>query len=71
MHTMSGLTVEVANGNFVKPNLQDTLKMSTKLSPKAQSAHVINDLTTGSLVSMRQLYDDDCIAIFTEFDVNI
>ena len=43
--------------------------MSTKNSPKAQPAHVFNDLTTGSLISTGQLCDDNCIAIFTNFDV--
>ena len=43
--------------------------MSNKISPKVQSAHVFNNLTTGSLVSVGKLYDDDCIAIFTKFDV--
>ena len=45
--------------------------MSTKLSPKAQSAHVFNNLTTGSLISIVKLFDDDCIAIFAKFDVKI
>ena len=45
--------------------------MSNKLSSKAQSAHVENDINTGSLISMGQLLNDDCIAIFTKFDVKI
>ena len=69
MRTTSGLTVQVANSNIINPDLRDTLKMSNKLSPKAQSAHIFNYTTTGSLISMRQLCDDDCIAIFTKFDV--
>ena len=69
--TTSVPTVQVANGNIIKPNLQATLKMSNKLSSKAQSAHVFNSTTTGYLISMGQLFDDDCIAIFTKFDVKI
>ena len=38
---------------------------------KAQSAHVFNDITTGFLISMGQLYNDNCVAIFTKFDVKI
>ena len=45
--------------------------MSNKLSSKAQSAHVFNDIIAGSLISMGQLFDDDCITIFTKFDVKI
>ena len=69
--TTSGPTVQVANVNVIKPNLRATLKLSNKLSSKAQSAHVFNIITTGSLISMVQLFDDDCIAIFTKFDVKI
>ena len=67
--TTSGPTFQVANGNVIKPDLRANLKMSNKLSPKAQSPHVFNDITTGSLISMGQLCDDDCITIFTKFDV--
>ena len=68
-HTTSGPTVQVANGNIIKPDLQVTLKMSNKISSKVQSAHVFNNIPTGSLISMGQLFDDDCITIFTKFDV--
>ena len=43
--------------------------MSNKLFPKAESAHVFNSFTTGSLISMGQLYNDNCIPIFTKFDI--
>ena len=43
--------------------------MSNKLYPKAQPIHVFKNITTGYLISMGQLYDDNCIAIFTKFDV--
>ena len=69
VRTMSDPTVEVANGNVIKPNLQSTLKISNRLYPKAQSSHVFNNLTTESLISMGQLLDDNCIVIFTKFDV--
>ena len=45
--------------------------MSNKLFPKAQSANIFNDIITGYLISMGQLCDDDCIAIFTKFDKNV
>jgi hypothetical protein len=32
---------------------------------------VLNDLKTGTLISLAQLCDDDCIAIFTKYDVQI
>ena len=47
------------------------LEIFNKLSSKVQSAHVFNDIATGSLISMGQLCDYDCISIFTKFDVKI
>jgi hypothetical protein len=48
-----------------------TLPLSKHLSSKAQSAFVLNELQTGTLISLAQLCDDDCIALFTKFDVKI
>ena len=70
-HTTTGPIVQVANGNIIKPAFSATLQLSDKISSKAQSAHVFNNITTGSLISMGQLYDYDCVAIFTKFDVKI
>ena len=61
----------MANGNIIKPALRAALQMPNKVSSKAQSAHVFNDITSVSLISMEQLCDDDCVAIFTKFDVKI
>ena len=69
VRTTSVPTVQVANGNVIKPDLRATFKISNKRSPKAQSTHVFNDTTTGSLIYMGQLYIDNCINIFTKFDV--
>ena len=55
-HTTSSPTVHVANRHIIKPALSATLQLSSKLSPKAQSAHVFKDITTGSLIYMGQLY---------------
>ena len=70
-HTTSGPTVQVANGNIIKLDFSSTLQILIKLSSRAQSADVFNDTKTGLLVSMALLYDDDCVAIFTKFDVKI
>ena len=51
--------------------LSGILPLSPSLSTKAQSAFVLNDLQTGTLVSLAQLCDDDCIALFTKHDVQI
>ena len=71
MRTTSGPTFHVANDNIINPNLRATLKMTNTISPKAQSVHVFNNITTGSLISAGMFFDDDCIAIFTKFDVKV
>jgi hypothetical protein len=50
---------------------QGVLRLSHKLSHSAQTAFVLDDLKTGTLVSLAQLCDDDCIAIFSKYDVKI
>ena len=47
------------------------LPLSDKLSSNAQSAFVLDDLKTGTLISLAQLCDDDCVAIFNKYDVKI
>ena len=69
--TTSGPTVQVAKGNIIRPDLRATFKLSNKLSSKAQSADIFNDIITGSLISMGQLCDDGYVAIFTKFDLKI
>jgi hypothetical protein len=50
---------------------QGVLPLSPLLSTKAQSAFVLDALQTGTLVSLAQLCDDDCIAIFSKYNVKI
>jgi hypothetical protein len=47
------------------------LPLSPLLSDTAQKAFVLDDLRTGTLVSLAQLCDDDCLAVFSKFDVKI
>ena len=51
--------------------LQGQLLLSDKLSPSAQFAFVLDDLQTGALVSLGQLCDDNCIAIFAKCNVQL
>ena len=64
-------TVIAANGIPMHPHLQGILPLSRHLSPTAQHAFALDDLKTGTLISLAQLCDDDCLAIFTKYDVKI
>ena len=47
------------------------LPLSPHLSTNAQAAFVLDTLKTGTLISLAQLCDDDCIALFTKYNVKI
>ena len=55
----------------MKSNLRGILPLSPLLSETAQSAFVLDNLRTGTLVSLSQLCDDDCLAMFSKYDVKI
>jgi hypothetical protein len=42
-----------------------------ELSTQAKVEHIFDGLQSGSLISISQLYDDYCVALFTKYDVKI
>jgi hypothetical protein len=67
----NGPTVLAANGNVMHTTLHGTLPLSPLLSDTAQSAYVTDALKTGTLISLAQLCDDGCLAVFSNKDVKI
>jgi hypothetical protein len=67
----NGPTVLSASGTAMSVKFKGQLPLSKKLSATAQSALVLDDLKTGTLISLAQLCDDDCTAIFDKYDVKI
>jgi hypothetical protein len=67
----NGPTVLSASGNPMRSQLTGTLPLSSMLSTKAQMAYALDDLHTDTLISLGQLCDDDCIAIFNKYEVRI
>ena len=59
--TLTGPSAQVANGS----------PLSTKLSQEAQDRHIFDNINSGSLISIGQLCDDDCVSIFTKYHVDI
>ena len=70
-HTSSGPTVRVANGATITSTKQVTLQLSPLLSQHAQKGHILPNLRSGSLISIGQLCDDNCVAIFRKHHVTI
>jgi hypothetical protein len=71
IHVNNGPRVMSADGSQMKATLHGILPLSTALSDNAQSAFALNDLKTGTLISLSQLCDDDCIAVFNKYNVQI
>ena len=71
MKEVTGPEVAVANGDTITLDFQANLPMSKTLSPRAQKVYIFEYIRTGSLISLGQLYDDDCIAIFSKYEVDI
>ena len=63
--------VRIANGANMQPTHSAQLNLHPKLSSAAQKMFVLDDLAAGTLVSLGQLCDDDCVALFTKYDVTI
>ena len=72
-----GKRIEVPNqpwsayGNNMKATAKSQLQLSETPSPCAQAAIFLDDLETGTLISLSQSCDDDCMALFTKHDVQI
>ena len=71
IQSTDGPNVSVANGNTITPHLQAQIQLAPQLSRKGKNAYIFDEFKTGSLISVGQLCDDDCIAIFTKYNVNI
>ena len=51
--------------------MQGQVAITDALSAKAEKAFLFDDLQTGSLISIGQLCDDDCVAICSRYNVDI
>lgn len=47
------------------------LLLAPQLSKEATKAHILHNLKTGSLISVGKLCDNDCIALFSKYNVQI
>ena len=66
-----GPKVAVADGCIISPTKKAIIPLLKKLTEKDRLAFSCENLKSGSLISIGQLCDDDCIAIFTNYDVQI
>jgi tRNA splicing ligase len=62
---------QVANGDTITTTKRAVVPLSTKLSTKATVGHIFEHLKSGSLISIGQLCNDNCVTLFTKYDVKI
>jgi hypothetical protein len=70
-NTTTGPSVQVANGSLIETNTRVIIPLAKELSSQTKIGHVFDDLKSGSLTSIGQLCDDDCVALFTKYNVKI
>ena len=68
---IGGLYFTVENRDTITPSLQAKVPLSKELSNKTHHAFILDEMKTGSLLSTDQLYDGDCIAIFSKLNIKI
>jgi hypothetical protein len=69
--TCTGPTVRIAYGQTMLATKRATIPLSKELSSSATTGHIFSDVKSGSLVSIGQLCDDNCTALFKKSNVSI
>ena len=62
-----GPNIKVANGNIMTPKAQTHVSLSPCFSKEVQYGYILDDLATGYLISIGQICDDACIALFSKY----
>jgi hypothetical protein len=68
---MRGPVVTLPNLSTIQANAAGQLNLGPSLTKEAKTAHVFEGLTNASLLSVGQLCDDDCTAIFDKCAMRI
>ena len=63
--------MQVTNGDHIETTQQAILPLANELSTQAKTGHIFANLKSGSLISIGQLCDDDCVALFSKYHVHI
>jgi hypothetical protein len=63
--------VKVTNGENIKTSKRALVPLAKEPLTKAKVGHIFDGLQSGSLISIGQLCDDDCVVLFTKYNVKI
>ena len=69
--TNYGVNVTLPDGNSINSTHTALLQLPSQLPVNARTAHIFPDLKSGSLISIGQLCDHDCTAMFDAKQVKI
>ena len=70
-NTMDGTTVQLSNNETISATRTENILLARIISAHAKKAQNFHGLHSDSLISLYQLCDDDCIAIFDNNEFNI
>ena len=66
-----GPSAVTASGGELTANTRINVPMASELSEVATQGHIMTSLQTGTLISIGQLCDNDCVAIFSKYNCKI
>jgi hypothetical protein len=69
--TNSKSSVQVANGKTIKTSKRAIVPPAPKLLDHTKTGHIFDRLKSGSLISISQLCNNNCVALFTKYDVKL
>ena len=69
--TSNGATVQLPDSSSISATAVGRLPVPASLTALATNTHIFDDLNSASLISLGQLYDDDCIAILDKHKIQI
>ena len=69
--TSNGATVQLPDSSTISATAVGRLPLPASLTVSAANTHVFDDLHSASLISLGQLYNDDCIAILDKHNIQV
>ena len=66
--TNTGPSVRVTNGENIETMRRVIVPLANNLSTQAKVGNIFDGLQSGSLISIGQLCDGDCVALFAKYD---
>ena len=63
--------VQLPNNETMSETRTGNIPLASSLSNHAKKAHIFDGIHSASLISLGEMFDDDCVAIFDKNEINI